>query len=311
MCFLRCCRRRPKHQTPVLWPPTLVFGRTPHRAPAPPTAFTWTPFTPLPPLPQDYQHHAHFGANPSFLPPTSPWMLPGSVPRQHRRLPDISRPRRLSSRRRRRESPAPFIPPPREWVLPNSPAPLVPGFIPRNLRQQLNPEVSNGPGISWDITQFPATAQRRGRRRRRQGGTGDLLDEPATWPICTFLTISFRHLGLHLAPWEALWGPIQVHSLGTRPITIETVFNAIHAYFRIPLTENDRARVGWAEWTVISDTYRRRVGPMGRSPNLRAYDEQQGPLRSDVLRGETEFYGLISFTGAPEGLYNLVLVAPS
>ncbi|KAJ6450429.1 hypothetical protein C8R47DRAFT_1171059 [Mycena vitilis] len=261
MCWPRsfCCRC--PGPSSFAWPPSLTFGRSPRRPDPPQPAFRWGPWP-----------WAPVNSPPSVAPPQPP-----VIPPRRKKRPLLFR----------SSPPPPLVqcPPP----LLALPAPYPIPFGPQSGPPQLNPDLCSAygpvPVLQWDLTRFPSTA------RRRVSPHSPDLTALALFPPAPIITISYASTPI-LQHWENRWGPIFARAQGASPgVTVGDVFDAIFVYFNTPLTNTDRTAMSLAAWGVVCDAFRRRVDARD-GPHTRAYNEQRGPLRVDVLDRATGFAGL-------------------
>ncbi|KAJ6522271.1 hypothetical protein B0H19DRAFT_1386703 [Mycena capillaripes] len=267
MCWPRsfCCRC--PGPSPLPWPPSLTFGRSPRRPQPifPWGLWPWTPFINSPPLP------------PPPPPPPAP-----VIPRRRRvRFNNDGPPALVQA--------PPMIDPHMTGPPMICPPPFMMTPSPQASAQQLNPDLCSlrgtFPYLDWDVTQFPSSALRCISEHSRDVPA---FDSPAIFPPTQLITLSYADTPV-LLRWENQWGPIFARGQGLHPVTLENVLDAIYQYFNQPLSPADRAMISEPAWCLISDAYYRRLP---RSPNLRAYDVHRGALRVDVLNGVTKFSGL-------------------
>ncbi|KAJ7646117.1 hypothetical protein DFH06DRAFT_1211126 [Mycena polygramma] len=262
MCWPRsfCCRC--PGPSSFAWPPSLTFGRSPRRPDPPQPVFRW-------------------GSWP-WAPVNSP--VPVAPPQ-----PPVISPRRKKRPLHFRSPPPPPLvqgPPP---LLALPPPQYTIPFVPQTGPPHLNPDLCSPYGpvpiLEWDLTRFPSTA------RRRVSPHSPDLTALALFPPTPLLTISYASTPI-LLHWENKWGPIFARAQGAAPgVTVGDVLDAIFVYFNTPLTNTDRRAMSLAAWGVVSDAFRRRIDARD-GPHTRAYNEQRGPLRVDVLDRATGFAGL-------------------
>ncbi|KAG6911664.1 hypothetical protein DXG01_007914 [Tephrocybe rancida] len=218
---------------------------------------------------------------PRSLPPATPWTQPQTIPE----LP----------------SQTPIWPPievvPSVYPQPNDAPPSVeyfePGTFPAvawgtRVPVRLHPHLIYNPAdpavsmLEWDVSHRPEMAKR--FTGRMVYVSPDLL-EKATLPPMPNLWIYSDHPVL--AAWMMDWGPIVV---ATSDCTIRDLLDAIWAYMRKPLTEQDIVRVEMADQREnLERSARRRVKD---GHELRPVALKTGFMRVDVLGAQRKFLGL-------------------
>lgn len=150
-------------------------------------------------------------------------------------------------------------------------------------------DLANLPGIypylDWDVSQLPAYS-----RRREDACTSrtPAFNESAFSPGCNNVQITFNHPTFNSALGN--YGPIMIYPPGnSTEIMVETVIDAIYAFFQQPITAHEWNRIPVPEQQQIIDSYRRRIS---RTHHLLGFERARGPIRLDILKGCTRFTGL-------------------
>ncbi|KAF7330061.1 hypothetical protein MKEN_00270200 [Mycena kentingensis (nom. inval.)] len=173
------------------------------------------------------------------------------------------------------------------------------------------------PAMTWDITTFPSTALT--SNTTPPTAAHAYFADPAfpstpTWHLQQPVSV-LLHLP-NAEKWFALWGPIVVRppapplsglAPGVPPprIRVQDVLDAIYAFFRAPLTPQDRAYMSTQEWWAASEAMARRIISGRTGGDLPEVARRRGVLRADLLLGEptgSRFGGMWAMAPATVGL---------
>ena len=185
--------------------------------------------------------------------------------------------------------------PPLDWAR-DIPIRLSPDIIP-------NPNNAHLPLIDWNVTKHPSTA-------KRLTPNHVVVDMASIWGRAVTHTDAHTVVVACDAGYmSTLWGPVVIDK--NRPVTVRDLFEAIYAYFQIPLTLPEVQYI----LDLHPNNYRRLTDAFSErcreSAALPGWEARQGYRRVDVLGDRKYWWGVWISSRNGTWWLNLGLINPA